>query len=155
VGLLIAACAAAALAMTPAVEAGVAPGPKCAGGPGCSVLPPPAGVYTGSDQAGRVRFVLFRRTPNGGHASPVLTVRDFSFASKCSSAPTRITRAIALGRHYRFTLREGGIALRGSFVRAFVGDLFQTSATGAAQGTVRVRTPRCDSGPLSFEAQSP
>lgn len=147
-------CAVAALAMAPAVEAGIAPGSRCAGGPGCSVLPPPTGVYTGSDKAGHVRFVLSSHTPKGGHRSPVLTIRDFSFASRCAAGATKESRAIPLGWHYRFTLREAGITLDGSFVRAFVGNLFQAGPAGAAQGTARVRTAHCDSGPLSFQAQS-
>jgi hypothetical protein len=150
--LAFAICAIAALAAAPPIEAGTAPGSKCAGGPGCSTLPPPAGVYTGSDKAGVVRFTLSEQATKGQHASAALVIRGFSFANMCAGA-TRVTHAIPVGPHFRFTLKRAGITLTGSFVRIFTGALFQ-KRSGVAKGTARVHTAGCDSGTLPFQVQS-
>ena len=154
----------AVLALAPAIQAVVAPGSKCVGGPGCAVLPPPTGVYSGSDKAGPVRFTLSRQTRTGPRGPRALVIRDLSFANRCAPGGTRVagtrvggtrvTRAIAVGRRYRFTLHKAGIAVSGSFVRVFLGNLFQRGEAGVARGTARIRTARCDSGALSFQVES-
>jgi hypothetical protein len=142
----------AVLAPAPPTEAGVAPGSKCAGGPGCSTLPPPPGVYTGSDKAGLVRFTLSLQPAKGRHGSAALVIRRFLFANECADV-TRVTHAIPVAPHFRFTSKRAGITIRGSFVRVFTGDLFE-KPFGVGKGTARIRTAGCDSGTLSFQVES-
>lgn len=149
----LAVCAIVLLATAAPIEASVTPGSKCAGGPGCSALPPPAGVYTGADKAGVVRFTLSRHPATGQHGSPALVIRGFSFADRCTAGVTRITHSITVGPHFRFAFRGGAITVRGSFVRVFTGDLFQ-KPSGVAKGTVRLHTAACDSGTLSFHTEA-
>lgn len=153
---LTASCGVSVLAQAGGVVVAAPAGPPpvslfgpCHPGPGCSVLPPPTGLYTDPRRPHGVVFELATRS-----RTSALVIHRFRFANRCVRGTSRVAAAISVGTHYRFRLTgRGPIKIQGAFLAGrFTGNF--PASTGVARGTVRFHSTHCDSGVIRFEVAS-